>query len=100
MGTNREEVSALVIRLRLYIANGKDFKTEEERGIYAGMPLNLSYDSVRKIVRKYPQIKHLSKNSVIKELKQKNFEMYIVAMSDIIYDEYIELKKYSESGSK
>lgn len=87
--TDREEITALVIRLRMYFANGDPFiKSSWQQYDYATSVLNISYKRGQDLLSKNKRIKHLSKEDCIKELKSKSPEMYVVATADIIHDKY------------
>lgn len=87
------EVKALVIRLRLYIANyalGENM-TGMSRYAFAGKVLGISASRAYHIFFDNIHIAKMSKQEVIKTLKEKDFTFYIVATCDITYDKYISI---------
>lgn len=82
--SEKEEITALVIRLRMYLAHQKFYITKTWQVYdFAAEPLNISYGRAANIISKHKRIKHLSKDECIKELKKKSPVMYKVAMIDI-----------------
>ncbi len=85
-------IRALVIRLRLYLALEHVYcRTEEDRFIFAGDVLNISSNRARHILSSNEQIKALSKKECIAQLQNLSYTMYIVAISDITYNKYVNL---------
>lgn len=81
--SDKEEITALVIRLRMYFAIQQQYinKTWQVYD-FAAEPLNISYGRAMNIISKHKRIKHLSKEECIKELKLKSPIMLKVAMID------------------
>lgn len=89
--TDRAFVRALVIRLRYFLALEYGLcKTEEDRFVFASEVLNISPNRAMHILIENKKVRALSKKECIKKLKEVSYPMYIVAMSDIIYDKYVE----------
>lgn len=88
----KQEITALVIRYRLYLANEyAHCKKEYERYDFAGSVLNLSCSSVRTILHKNPRIRALSKIDCMKELRYRSPLMFAVAECDITLNKYLDL---------
>ena len=82
--TGKEEITALVIRLRMYLAIQQLHITKTwELYDFAAEPLNISYGRAQNIISRHKRIKHLSKDECIKELKKKSPVMLKVAMIDL-----------------
>lgn len=81
---NKNTLTALIIRLRLYLVSQYYYcRTEEERYDFAGMVLNVSSNRARRILHDNPEIKKLSKFECELWLKKLNYIMYLVAVCDI-----------------
>lgn len=104
MSTAKEEsnyIKALVIRYRMYLGNSLyDFKYEFERIDFAISVLCISRSRGIQIINSNKEVAHLSKVECKNLLQRLNFNMYLVAISDVIYDDYKRLKIKYEKEKK
>lgn len=81
--TEKEEISALVLRIRLYRAE-KQTKNKLRQYLYACDVLNMSAGRAMNILSKHPSIKNLNSEECERRLKRLSPIMYKVALIDSI----------------
>ncbi|MDO5760354.1 MAG: hypothetical protein Q4Q06_04955 [Bacteroidota bacterium] len=82
--SDKQEIKALVIRIRLYTSQEKYYVTNTtQRYLYACEVLGISIGTARNILTKCKRIKRMSLEEAKKELKKRNEYMYNLAITDV-----------------